>query len=198
MKDFQKTKNVMTISIALAVVSFTIYGFLFWDIKVKNEQISSLVNDANQFSNKDHALRLVKISLEQNKNLIDQLDSYFIPSDGVVGFISSIESLGKESGVELVVTSVETLSDPKNTKDFKEALHLRLETMGSWKGTFYFLSVLENLPYQVDVSQVTFGLTGATDKVAFDSSPGAIARTRQPSKEERWHGTYDVTVLKLK
>jgi hypothetical protein len=197
MKDAQKTKKTMIISIVLAVAAFIIYGFLFLNIKAKNEQISSLANDAQDLHSKDDVLKATKTILDQNKDLISQLDSYFIPADGVVGFISLLEGVGKYSGVDMTINSVGTEADTKAKDDIKEILRLHIETDGSWKNTFYFLSVLENLPYRIDVEQVSLGLTGATDKVLFDTKSDK-AQTRQQGKDERWHGSYDVTVVKLK
>jgi Tfp pilus assembly protein PilO len=197
MKDPEKTKKTMVISIVLAIAVFVIYGFLFLNIKDKNEQISTLANDAQQLRSKDDTLKATKTILDQSKDLISQLDSYFIPADGVVGFISVLEGVGKFSGVDMTIGSVGTEADSKAKDEIKETLRLHIETNGSWKNTFYFLSVIENLPYRIDVEDVSLGLVGATDKVLFDNKT-ATAQTRQPNKDEKWHGSFNVTVVKLK
>lgn len=197
MKEQEKTKKSMIVSIVLAVAIFVIYGFVFYDIKAKNEQISSLTNDVQQLRSKDDILKATKTILDQNKDLISQLDSYFIPADGVVGFIRILESVGKFSGIDMTINSVGTETDSKVKDDIKEILRLHVKTNGSWENTFYFLSILENLPYRIDVEEATLGLMGSTDKVFFDNKT-ALAQTRQQNKDEKWEGSFNVIVMKLK
>jgi len=198
MKDTAKTKNILIVSSMLALLAFALCGFLFWSIKVKNEELSLLANQVTRDTKTDQALRAVKIALDTNKGPIVLVNSFFVPKDGVVDFINMIDLLGKESGTTLSIGGVSTEQDPSVAKDFNETLKLHLETTGTWQQTYYFIQALEALPYRVTLDQVTMSLTSATDKMFFQNASTAEARARVPGSDERWKGSFDITVLKLK
>jgi len=198
MKDAGKTKNILITFAAFASIVFAMYGFLFWSIKEKNEQISQLTNEANRNTQTDTALRGIKSALNNNKNSVVQVDSYFIPKEGVVDFINTLDTLGKESGTTLVIGAVSTEEDRTEANSFKETLKLRLETSGSWQETYYFLSKLESLPYHISINQTTFSLTSATDRMSFVNASTTDATKRVQGSDEYWKGSFDITVLKLK
>lgn len=198
MKDTRKIKNILVISSILAIVAFMIYGFLFWSIKGKNEQISQLSNEAGRNVQTDTALRGIKATLESNESSIAQVDSYFIPQEGVVDFINTLDGLGKESGVSLIISTVSAEEDKTDIHSFKETLTFHLEATGSWSETYYFLSRLESLPYYIGINQVSFSLTSATDRMSFANASTTNAITRVRGNDEYWKGSFDITALKLK
>lgn len=185
MKNFSKTKKLLILCIVLNLVVWTAYGVIFWQIKSQNEKISLLVNEAELDTKKEEDLRLTKASLNENKDSISRIDSYFIPKDGVVDFINSLESLGKQSGTSLVIGSVSVESETKIKENFKEVLRLKVQAIGSWKNVMHFLSILENLPYQVDLQQADFKLSVSAE----GSSGGGVPQ---------WEGDFEFTLLKLK
>lgn len=192
MKNLSPIKKILLACITLNVVAVGFYAFVLWSIQAKNEKVVEVLGQVNEDMKKDESLRAVKISLEENKDFISQIDSFFVPEDGVANFIASLESLGRASSVELSIASVEI--QPNSAKnDFKEGLNIRIETSGSWFNTFYLLSVIENLPYKIDINQVSLTLSNATDKILFS---GLGPRTK--TSGEYWKGSFDITVLKLK
>lgn len=193
MKKISHTHKILIVAVFFAFISLSLYGFLFWQVKSENEKASTLLQEAEQDIEKEKTLRAAKISLEKNETLIKAIDTYFIPRDGVVPFIEELEKLGKDSGVMLSVGAVSTEVDPKVKDDFKETLRLRLETTGSWKDTFYFLSLIESLPYRAQVEQIALSLSGASDSLNFGNET-----KRTPNKNESWKGIFDVTILKMR
>lgn len=194
MKGISHTKKVFFVAVALAVASLALYGFLFWEIKTKTEEAVKIQEDADKDVKREEGLHLAKVSLAKNKEAIEKIDSYFIARDGVVSFIEELESLGKETGVILSIGSVSAEADPKVKDDFKETLRIRLEASGSWENLFYFLSILESLPYRAQIEQMTLSLAGASDKIPFGSE--TVKRT--PGKGEVWKGAFELTILKLR
>jgi len=194
MKDISHTKKIFFGALTFSIVSLGLYGLLFWEIRTKGQEISSLRVEADTDVKKDGTLRAAKASLVKNKELIERMDSYFISRDGVVAFIEELEKLGKDTGVLLSIGSVSAENDSKMKDDFKETLRIRLEASGPWANLFYFLSILESLPYRAQVDQMTVSLLGASDKLSFGSELGP----RLQGKEEIWKGTFELTILKLK
>jgi Tfp pilus assembly protein PilO len=195
MKIGTPTKKILELVIVLNILVFGAYGFLFWNIQNKEAQAGVLATEASQNATKDTALRSIKSSLTQNKGFITQIDTYFIPSDGAVTFINMLETLGKQSGVKMSIDSVNVTQDPAVAKDFKQTLHLRLITDGSWLNTFALLSTIENLPYRIEFEQVSLTLSGGSDSILYNGANISSPRTR--AANESWNGIFDVTVLQL-
>lgn len=190
MNKLANTKKILITCIVLNVLVFAAYGFLLWGIYAKANLASNLVAEAAQDVQKDEALRSIKASLNENAEFVSHIDSFFIPADGVVDFISSLEALGAESGVELSIDSVAVESESESAS--KEVLNLSLQTEGSWQNTFIFLSLLENLPYRIEFVSTTLRLFGATESILFSGSSRTLA------SEEVWQGNYEVSVHKLR
>jgi len=183
--------------IIFSLVILVAYGFVFWRIYTDGLTTSDLLNQASLDFEKDEALRNAKIALAENRDSISKIDSYFIAGDGVAPFIGNIEALGKQYGVGVSIGSVAVESDPKMKNDFKETLHLKVETTGSWSNIVRFLSAVENLPYHVVLDQVVFGLTDAADKLSF-GGVSAVDSKRVRTSSEKWKVSLDISLLKFK
>jgi Tfp pilus assembly protein PilO len=195
MKDLSRTKKILIVCILLNVLVFGAYAFLYIDIKSKNVRVSELLTEAENDMQKDASLRAIKTSLNENKEFISQIDSYFVPKNGVPDFIDTLEKLGKESEIALSIGSV-SVEEGKNKNDFKDALHLHVDTIGSWQNIYYFLSVLESLPYRIQFDQVSVTLSAASESILFGVGP--VSGARQKSANESWKGTFDIIVYKLR
>ncbi len=182
-------------AIALNVLVFGAYGFLFWSIQNKEAQAGVILSEVVQNNARNDSLIAIKSSLSENQDFISQIDSLFIPSDGAVAFINMLETLGQQSGVKVSINSVGVTQDPKIAKDFKQTLHLNLMTDGSWSNTFAFLSIVENLPYRIQFEQVNLTLSGGADSILYKGANMNSPRTR--AANESWNGIFDVTVLQL-
>ncbi len=94
----------------------------------------------------------------------DRLPKFFVPSDRVVAFIESIESLGLKSGAEVSLSSVSadnlddavsgTLGDVKG----------RVDASGSWSSVMRALMLTESMPYPVMINHVVLSSSGPSDK----------------------------------
>lgn len=194
MKNLTFTKKIFLSLVAVNVLVFGVYAFLFWKVIDRSQTTAKLLVEETADKQKNDALQAIKMSLSDNKDFISQIDSFFIAPDGVVGFITFLETLGKDSGVAIAIGSVDVNPDSKDPNDFKESLNLKLEIEGTWQNVLYFLSRLENLPYQVQFDTAAVSLQGASDSLPFKE--GGVLRKRMP--EESWKGLFDVRFLKLK
>jgi len=196
MNKFSQTKNLFKIILIADIVAFVLYGAIFFLIKNKNQDTSVLLNNAERDLKKDEFLRVAKFSLDQNKVEVEKLDTFFVAKDGVPNFIEYIEGLGKESGAALSIGNVSVEPDTKNKDDFKEVLRLKVEILGSWQELFTFLSIIENLPYGIQIDSVSFAVD-ASEEVLFFGSQNS---TTESSKIEgnQWKGFVEFTLLKLR
>jgi hypothetical protein len=187
----EKTKKNIIMAIIINLIIWSAVVFIAWDIKLINRQIVSSLASSEKDLKKDESLRTIKKSLADNAELIGKINSYFVTPDEVVSFIELIENLGKESGVSLSIGSVTTGPDSKNKDDFKEVMKLRLETLGTWRDTYQFLSIIENLPYKETVEQVSLNLNLPVNELYFDFvSDEDVSRV--------WRGYFEIALLKIK
>jgi|SRR3989344_862 len=176
------------------LLSFAVYGFLFFSVKTKNEKAVTLrVEVRNDFA-KGESLRMIKALLVDNDEEIRKLEEFFVPKDGVTEFLSSLESLGRVRGITLTVGSVSVDPKTKGEASFKETLRIRLETSGVWQETFRFLGALESLPYELNIENVSFSLSSSEGALSFSEFPAK----RVPSSNETWKGFFEITATKLK
>jgi len=88
-----------------------------------------------------------------------KLDSHFVADDEIINFIETIEDLGEDSGAEIEVTSVGVGNKSVKKADqasISEFLNLDFKIEGSFAQIFHFLSMLEKLPFRIDVARVNF------------------------------------------
>ena len=157
----QDTKKSFLFSIGLLVIIWVIVGSFSWDINVKKRKTSELMANIAIQSGRKTEIKSLAQKLTNLDDKIEKIDT-FILSPGqevLVEFIEEIESIGKTAQVELVINSIEVMSPALPVlKDYEE-LNLTLEATGSFTQVFHFASLIENLPYHVDIKQVNLNGT---------------------------------------
>jgi len=188
MKTLTPSKKILSIVILLAVI-IVLGGFMFFArIRNINKEIFLLQENINARTENNLRLKSIEKTLEQTKNNIQKIESYFVGVDGTVSFIETLESLGKKNNVNPRVTTVDVSNDAQIKDDYKEFLKLSINTDGTWANTFYFLAALENVPYKISFNNISINKVGSSDDVTdskIQSSP-------------KWQGSFDIQVLKLK
>ena len=99
--------------------------------------------------------------LKETQAKRETLNAFFVASDGVVGFIESVESLGNRAGVAVEITgvSIEAFPTPRRGS---ELLRLSVRADGDFKSVFYFFMLLESLPAPLEFERVSLeGSEGA-------------------------------------
>jgi len=181
----KKTRIIIAVLIILNVVLITVYGAFSNRINENNKKIENLAKDLDQQILKEQQYQSFKNILAQTEDQRDSLDSFFVLSEETVSFIQEIENLAAISSLETEITSVGS-SDYINldgeTKSEKiEYLNLTINTFGNWQSNFYFLNLLENMPYKVSVN-----------RLSLESKKDGSGQTLL------WEGIFSIKVLKLK
>lgn len=146
-----KIYQTTTVAAGVFVLLSMVAGFLFFEIKNKNNEISTLHNQLDVEVRRDQRLRSIKQLLSELHVEVTEIDDYFVATDGVVDFLEALEALGRVSGASVEVNSVSVIeSDPAIPYE-----HLRVEfyTEGRWSTLTQLLSLLETAPYGVIVSR---------------------------------------------
>jgi len=186
MRSKTKTKQIFETVMVMTIIALIAYIVLFIQIKEKNEIVSALTNEAESIVQKETKLRSVKNlvrDIERERNIID---SYFITDDNIVDFIEIIENLGKKNGLSIEITSVKVDnidSDIEKKIKMGELLRVNFKTKGHFSELFQLLSVLENLPFKIDLLNIDFS-----------KSAGVLNRDKNINL---WSGFFSITVIKF-
>lgn len=187
MNQFKKTKKTFIFITILVVVIAVVYTMFFTSIKTKNENISLVINDIDISIERETKLKSVKSLIEDIKDDREKLDTYFVDDDEVIDFIENIETLAENMGVGVEVLSVDISDDENNTPEqnrISELLLLSLRVEGLWSDLFHFISIVEGLPFKIDVSKVNIDAVYQDGEKIVSSG--------------NWKGLLNLSVLKLK
>ncbi len=161
---------VLVLLLSLGAVG--VYGFFLSRIAEINRSISATSNELERESLQEERLNSARGLLKETQAKREKLDAFFVASDGVVGFIESVESLGNRAGVAIEITgvSIEALPTPRRGS---ELLRLSVRAEGDFKSVFYFLTLIESLPAPLEF-----------ERVSLEGSEGA------------WKGVFSFSVVK--
>ncbi len=161
MKRFHHHTFLLVLAISVTMLVGVVYGYMYYVVRF------SIVRAANardivslEKANKDRESD-VRALYDRTKNDRDSLVNFFIPADRVVDFIEAIEALGPQTGSK-VTLNIDTV-DAKDSEDGKHGLaRANVEIIGSWISVMRALSLAENFPYAVSVSQTRLSLQTGT------------------------------------
>ena len=180
--ELSKTQ-IKTIASSLVVfVLILLYGGLFVTIKNKNNGISSLQNQVDIAIRKDERLYSMKQLVANLETELDQIDTYFVPQDGVVDFLENLEALGSIAGAPVDINSV-SVKEHGNDAFPYESLQVEFGARGSWSSIVWLISLFETYPQGITIQRLQF--EQLTD---LDSDSGS----------DSWRLRAHFSVLKLK
>ncbi len=156
----KKSKELLLITLLLNIAAFGWYGFLFAEIKAKNERISDLVNRIEAESAAGDTLSSQKMLAVETSALREKLFGYSVAREGAVSFIELLEATGNEVGAHIIIESVST----KERADFPQVEDLRfaLAVTGTWPAVVRLLGLFELLPYEMRVEQAVLSKVGSS------------------------------------
>lgn len=172
----RKNIELLIVILLLNISAGGCYIFLFREIKAKNEHISGLVNQIEAEANKENMQNSMKTLIVETAPLREKLDGYVIGQESAVSFLELLERIGSDVGAAVDIESVG--EDELQQGEF-ESLRLMLKVNGEWSEVVRFLGLLELLPVEGKVKQVT------------------VSRS-DGENEEPWQGALTFIVLKAK
>lgn len=180
----QKTKKILVISFLLALLSISVFVFMFFVINSLNE--SSLKNsiEIEDGIKKDESLFLIKKDLEDNKVSLEKISSFIVKPDEVVDFIQTIENLALNNGLKSEVKSVSFSPFSEMNSSYLELIKVKVTVIGEWRNVLFFIKVLESHPLKIDMTNISL------NKFTDYTIGGKVV--------PQWLGDFEFTVVKLK
>ncbi len=143
----RNTKIITSISIGLFLMSIIVGGFFLSLLSKQKVYFENLID--KQKEEQEHRRSLLVLSESIAKNAEDRmsLQSRVIPEEGVIGFLSFIESLGKEQSVVLTTQSISV--EPISAMFESLVIHISLQ--GPYESIIRTVKLLERIPYQATI-----------------------------------------------
>jgi|GEM_PF-3225610 len=168
-----KTKMIAVVAVVFVFAVLAAYAVLGYGV---GRLSASLMNE------KRHAAQTQK-ELNEERALARQLPvvtrdnealaAYFLSEDEVVGFLGSVEDLGRRIGVDASASSIEVTEG----EGYAELLTLSIHASGSKAAVLHMLEILETLPYASEITSVQMTKQGAGTDI-------------------EWEGAFDLSVKK--
>ncbi|HET8575363.1 MAG TPA: hypothetical protein VFM02_04335 [Candidatus Paceibacterota bacterium] len=168
-------KNTITLIAVLSLLNILLvvgYVFAYLQVRKYEMQTATIYSEIGVNEEGKEAFSRLESSVKNTETNRDKLASYFVPEDQVVGFLEKVESLGKASGASVQLTSVNPPTGAGGP------LELSAKASGSFQEVFLFVALLENLPYQLTLTEVS--LTSGKENTS-GASASPISSSKQLS-----------------
>jgi hypothetical protein len=156
---------IISLLIVLALGGFTYVGYLTIR-EYKNWK--NITNELAIANRKSDDISLLKQNVEQSRDNLSKLDNSFVSNNNIVVFLESLEKLGRDAGVKLIVNNAES----------GDRMRISFRVQGTFANIYLFTAMLEKFRYQVSIDNLNLNL--------YNQDNG---------KNASWMGDYTITVL---
>jgi hypothetical protein len=147
---------LLTLVISVTLLVVAVYGYMYWAMKVSADRVRAARDIvALERAGQEHEEELRALYETTRLDRV-KLQTYFVPADGVVDFIETLESLGPQAGSKVTLSAIDAELPEKEIFGNARA---RIDVSGSWSAVMKTLTLAENLPYPIYISNVRMDLT---------------------------------------
>jgi len=136
----------------LDICALGIYGFLFYQVKAKTENISVLTSQLETVQKQESEYRKIEDTIKGLQDRSNELDTYIVQEKNLLDFIKIIESIAKKQSV-VIKTEIKKNEPTKGETNIKFDFTITVD--GKWDNIQNMLALVENLPYNILVSNFT-------------------------------------------
>jgi len=144
----KRTTIFLIFSVLVTLIVVAAFAFFLRVIKNKNEHASVVIATLEDKMRQKENTELFAEKFEEIKSLENDIMSHFVDPNKIDEFVSYLEDLGEITGASISVEGIDVPEDNKGMIDFK------LSIEGSFQAVSRTITLLENIPYQVNVNQV--------------------------------------------
>jgi Tfp pilus assembly protein PilO len=169
----KSTHLIALISALFSIAGIGAYIFFFQQVEQHKSTLEEVRTTYASIEQNRDTLNTLVSTLRDTKDARESLRSRILTNENVINFLSLIETIAREQQVTL---KTETLTVTPLDSVF-ETLDVRVSVEGEYTSLLKTLTLFEQLPYQVVVSDVQFTSTEMANV---------------------WRSTYDIRVTKFK
>lgn len=146
----KKTKTYSFLSLLFFIVAFSAYILLWQQVRNEGEKLLERSKEIADFNAREQTYRDLKKLVDSTKTDRDELNTYFLTEEKTIDFLSTIEKIAGEQGVDLVTDSLKV----EEGTDLFDTLVISYSVEGVPERVNAILLILETLPYHASVSNV--------------------------------------------
>lgn len=165
----QKNSTIFMLSLTILAVLFAsgIFVFMFKVIQNKNEHTSKVLMTLEDKMAEKENMSVVNQRLTEVETTSKTVNSYFVDSKQIDLFVAYLEKIGADTSTDLAVKDVSVSTTEKGS------LSLKLSVKGTFSNIMQVVSLLENSPYQINITQTYL------NKELVDNAP-AVTPNKNP------------------
>ena len=164
------------ILLAIAICAWIMAAVFLWLIQSENASYVAGLGDAQITAKQDATAEYVHGVVRDAAGDADELNK--ILQIDPVAFVKKVQAAGRETGVDIRISSVfpENVSLRTKPKDAPPiyAFGFTVESEGSFASLIRVLRVLETLPAPASIGQIDFDHVGATERAGVPTGPWKI------------------------
>ncbi|HEY4482809.1 MAG TPA: hypothetical protein VI953_01395 [Candidatus Paceibacterota bacterium] len=158
------SKHLFKISILLVVLNLGAVVLWFVLLSRTKAASASVMRESEQLlAENSKEAYLSKASRDLRASEKDQryLMSLFVEEGSEVSFLERVEALGRHAGAETKIIDFAMRGDQ---------LHLAVQAKGSFQDIYYFLRLVESLPFALSIDSATFkgGIVGEKGEILWE------------------------------
>jgi hypothetical protein len=182
-----RTILILISSVLTTILAIGLFIFFLEVIKNKNEHASAVLTTLeDKMKEKEDAMAFAG-KITEIKSLQDYINSHFLDSNKVDTFVDYLEGIGSNLGSLVSVKSIEISSKTENI------ISVKLLVSGTFQEVMETIAYLENIPYQVNITQVYL------NKNSDQTAQGNVKAVEQSkiSSASTWQADVSFDILSL-
>ncbi len=181
MKKTHSHSFFLILAILVMLVVASIYGYMYHAVGLSTDRaIKAASMVSSEKNNRYHELAITELYGSTSADWA-KLPELFVPSNRVVTFIEAIESLGKQTGSDVSLTSIDADSLEGAAVGTQGVIRGHVDAHGSWSSVMRTLMYAEALPYLISIDHVNVNTSGSGDA----------------QKQDRWSISFDIQAKEL-
>jgi hypothetical protein len=172
MGQSSKTVRILISASLIAMAALGAYVWFTFQVITTSENVAVLEGTIDARTLEEEQLRSAEHLLETTEAERAALDRLFVTEESVVSFIETIESLGNTANIVTTIASVEAEEGASGSNI--SSVRVRLAAVGSWRDVVHFVTLIDALPFVVDVLVASFERSGQEWQSTFTLRVGMI------------------------
>ena len=143
--------------LVVAALLIVVYGFALLYVKSKVEKATYAFNNAEISYEQKDKIQATVDSIKDIEIQLQKVNSYFVGSDDIVGFINLLEQNAVEQSVFIETKNVSIQEEVENVR-YGEVLEVSLVVSGDWNNVMRYVRLTEALPYNIWITTAKISL----------------------------------------
>lgn len=204
-----KNKTNIQVILSLCIALIAVSGFVFssYYINGLTEKTSLLKEEIESKQIKIRRIQNLSKSAEKTNTDREKLASYFVESDKAIDFVSELEGVASNLGLQYSTNVIENVEMESLSLQNKQLLRINMTLSGGWRTILTYLLYIESLPYALNIEKLEMASEGIptvnsqvetqTEKVGASSTKPAPVVVKAPA-ESKWKLGITFSVVKVK